>query len=485
MDSASNAIKVGLTVIAAVIMAIVGYMVLNNISMMRDTHEYSGHFDNALGVKKGMPVRKAGVDVGFVASLQPDELRKVEAGVPVDEDSEGAWLTMKINKHVQLYSDYRLVIRQDGLFGDRFISIDVPPQERRDPQRRRLEPGSTLIGYSEASINTMISSADEVLNRIGTVVESDFVEESVGTLTASLEVTLENVNELVLLVKSMLAGEEGNLSGSMQNVHAITENFLAMSETLNATATQLSEMATSPEQQARMETILANLESISNNLATITDDVGGLTSDPQLQQDIKDSVRLTKETLEETKNTVVQFQGTLEHAESMMDEASGLMGNADGAIDEARDKMEMIDRAGDAIEIKLGLNVRAVDKNDDQNLDNEDVYVGDLNAAVGYDDTYVYFGADDIGEENNFNLMMGYGSLSGFSFRGGVYRGELGLGAAYYGDFGAEVTMYDTEDPKVNAYGYIPITEQLNIVVGGEDLGNDPVASVGIGVDLE
>jgi hypothetical protein len=213
--------------------------------------------------------------------------------------------------------------------------------------------------------------------------------------------------------------------------------------------------------------------------------LNNLAGDPQLQQDIKDSVRLTKETLEETKNTVVKFQDTLDRTDDLMDSADSLMSDAGDAIGEARQKMDQLEHVGDAVEIKMGLNVRAVDKNDDQHLNNEDIYVGDLNAAVGFEDTYVYLGADNIGEDNNFNLMMGYGSLAGFSFRGGVYRGELGLGAAYYDDFGAEVTMYDTEDPKLNAYGYIPIADKLNLVVGGEDLGNDPVASVGIGVDLQ
>jgi hypothetical protein len=37
----------------------------------------------------------------------------------------------------------------------------------------------------------------------------------------------------------------------------------------------------------------------------------------------------------------------------------------------------------------------------------------------------------------------------------------------------------------VNAYGYFPVADQVSLVVGGEDLGNDPVASIGVGFELE
>ncbi len=152
--------------------------------------------------------------------------------------------------------------------------------------------------------------------------------------------------------------------------------------------------------------------------------------------------------------------GLIDSASGLMDNANGVIADVGGTVGEARAKMNQLTSIGSQIDVQASLNVRAVDKNrNEQPVTATDRYVGDINVAVGYGKTYVSAGADNIGEDNNWNFLLGYGSLSGFSFRGGVYRGELGLGAAYNlkGGGGAEVMAYDTDEPKLNAYGYIPV----------------------------
>ena len=81
--------------------------------------------------------------------------------------------------------------------------------------------------------------------------------------------------------------------------------------------------------------------------------------------------------------------------------------------------------------------------------------------------------------------MLGWGDLDGFSMRGGVYRSELGIGAAYdFGGIATEVMLYDTSDPKFNALGRVEVAEQVSVVVGVEDIENDPTYTAGLGVDL-
>jgi hypothetical protein len=109
-----------------------------------------------------------------------------------------------------------------------------------------------------------------------------------------------------------------------------------------------------------------------------------------------------------------------------------------------------------------------------------------MNLAVGTQGKYLQVGADNIGEANNWNFLLGMGELEGFSVKGGVYRGEMGLGASMRskGGLGADVMWYDTKDPKLNAYGYIPAGDFVDVVLGVEDLQKDPTASAGIGVKL-
>jgi ABC-type transporter Mla subunit MlaD len=608
MESRDNTLKVGLVVVAAIVLAVMGYIVLQDVFILHNSEIFWARFDTARGLQEGTVVELYGQPIGKTIDLE------------LGAEGKGSRVKFRIDKNykkepVVLYPEYQFIIAQDDFFGEKYVNVVDPildvsdtanqivdaldsaqrlvmsvsepsewspaaavpesiqelsrnlsaqgralssstselnrlmqlagqqtrwqpvidrlreasaslgnlakslynpeadPEAKSDvSQAKRLAeksltevrtkvvqadkamqadrtpvgPGFEFVGRNRSGISNMLAGAiSETLTQAGDMMGTEEIRANIDDIASGMITTLGNVNQLVISINNIVGGSEGYVAGSFQNLYAMSDNFRIMSEELRDATSEIAGVARDPAQRERWEKLLANAEETSANLANLSASLNNLAGDEQLQQDIKDSVRLTKETLEETKNTVVKFQDTLDRTDELMDSADSLMGDAGEAIGEARQKMDQLDRVGDAVEIKMGLNVRAVDKNDDQQLNNEDIYVGDLNAAVGFEDTYVYVGADNIGEDNNFNLMMGYGSLAGLSFRGGVYRGELGLGAAYYDDFGAEVTMYDTEDPKFNAYGYIPIADQLNLVVGGEDLGNDPVASVGIGVDLE
>jgi len=472
MEGSTHTIKVGLAVVTAIVLMLVGYTALNEIQIKGATYTVYGHFPDALGIKPGQPVLLRGKKIGEVTAFDL-----------VSGDDNFATVEFGIKEGVDLFSDLTFVISQDGLLGEKYIAVEVP--DERDPLREVLAEGDALPGGNQTDINELLSDADAVLEQVGEILDPQKIDEGLGSLLTQVKETLDNVNLLLATVNEQINGNEQYIENTIRNVHGMSVNFLAMSESFNATSAEINAMVTDPAKKEQLETILANMELISNNMASLTDELNTLAGDEALQSDIKDSVRLTKETLEEAKTTMVKFQDTLEGADELLESADSLMDTTEGVVKDTKQDIDKLTHMGDAIEIKLGMNVRAVDADDDHNLGGDDLYVGDMNAAIGYEDTYVYLGADDIGEDTNFNLMMGYGDLSGFSFRGGVYRGELGLGAAYYGALGAEVMLYDTEDPKLNAYGYIPIMDRLNLVLGGEDLGDDAVASVGIGVELD
>ena len=121
------------------------------------------------------------------------------------------------------------------------------------------------------------------------------------------------------------------------------------------------------------------------------------------------------------------------------------------------------------------------------NLDNlieaELTYVGDINFAVGNESNYVQVGIDNIGEGDDLNLMLGIGDLRGFSFRAGIHRSELGVGASWWdpAGIGLEATLYDLNDPKFNTYGHIPIGDSVDVVIGVDDLADEAVPTLGLG----
>lgn len=467
----NETVKVGFAVVLAIAL-IWGALAIfrGDVVGTGNTYPVQVSFERAVGVSKGMSVKLAGSHIGYVQSID------------FDNDARRTVASVRIHNGVDIREDSYAVISQDGLIDEKYMAI-YEPEGASD---RNVESGGQISGTSEAGLNDLISEASVVLGSINELLGDDQLGGVVNTLNARLDGTMDKVDTILINADDILSGNRQYIDGTMQNVHAMSVNLLALSENFEALSVQVKQLAADPKYRERLDQVTDDMTVISANIANMTTEINALVSDDQVQTDVKDSVRLTKETLEEAKATMVRFQETLDNVDGAIGNANDLMGSAGGVMEDAKGKLEQIDRVGEAVDVKLGMNVRAVDIDRDDNLGQGDHYVGDMNVAVGYNDVYLQMGAESIGEDNDFNFLLGYGDLSGLSFRGGVYRSELGLGAAYFtpSGWGAETMWYDTEDPKVNALGYIPVMNDLRVVVGAEDIGNDPMATVGVGVEF-
>lgn len=464
MEGQGNAFKVGVAVVTAAIILTAGLAFVQSEVIHRGrTYYVMVRFDDALGISKGVIVKRAGTDIGEVEDFG------------LSEDGMHTEAKIRIKDDVELYTSDVFVITQESLLGGSFIAV-----YRLDESSREIaSEGEILYGRRQGGFNEIIEQTSHLIKTVEDMLGPDSLGGAIKDITARLERTLLKVEGLIDDSHAILVENKGYISTSMRNVSAISRNFLTVSQNLEETSLAVKELATDPKNAEAIAAIMADMQETSATVNHLMAEVDALISDPVVQQDIKDSVRLTKETLEEAKTTMVRFQTTL-------DSVDGLMGEAGGAMDLAKSKMAELEAFGDAIEVRTSLVIRAVDQNNDNSLGNSDYTVGDINAALAFEDTYITLGADNIGQGAKTNFMIGYGSLHGLSFRGGVYRGELGFGGAYYlpGGGGAEITWYDTENPKLNSFGYFPIGKKLKLVVGAEDIVNDAKPSVGLGFEL-
>lgn len=480
MGSSNNTAKVGLAVVAAAILTFgVVSLLRSDLFNVHPSYWVAVRFENALGVSKGMSVKMAGSDVGWVEGIQyVDEAQLSEARV-------------RIYEKYHIYPAAKFLISQEGFVGGEKY-IDISGNKPSEPGQEPVMEGDVLEGGTQADFNELIANATRVISSVGDALNTERLDR-VDKLLSGVTDSMDKINEVLDAVGSLMADNKGLISGSLKNVEAITANFLALSKNLEETGDTVREMADDPRYRDALDGLADNMGLMSDRLTHLTGEIDGIVSDPEFQQNTKDSVRLTKETLEQTKGTIERFQQTMDKVDSLldkgsevMDSAGGLMDSAGGAIQEVRGKVEQFSKIGDSVDVKLGLNVRAVDRDENHRPSEGDDYVGDMNLALGTQGKYVQVGADNIGAENNWNFLLGMGELDGFSLKGGVYRGELGLGASLKskGGLGADVMWYDTKDPKLNAYGYVPVGDFVDVVVGVEDAQKNPTASAGIGVKL-
>jgi len=482
MGSVNNLVRVGAISLLAVVLFAFAFFAVKGGKLFPHWDEYTLEFDSIQGPPVGMEVKLGGAVIGEVIKSE----FKREKGITET--------TIQVDKEVELFPGTEFVVTSSGFISDSYLQPEFPrlnpdtgqPWEATD----RLPSGETLPGRMAPdpmkALAEMAAPMKDVLTNVNKMLSDEELGGMISKLSASIDETLAGVNSLFGLAEGFMEDNEGNVSAAMANMRKVSESFLRVSQNLEEASEVVNKMASDPRYRDTMDQVLADLNESAATINHMTRQIDEFVSDPNLQQDAKDSVRLTKETLQEAKDTMERFQTTLDNVDTTMKSAQDVMGEAKGTITDVRGKVDQLSSMGDAVDVKLGFNVRAVDVNNDQSLGNEDVYVGDLNAALGYGKTYVSVGADNIGEDSNANFLLGYGGLRGFSLRGGVYRGELGIGPAYYlpGGGGAELMLYDTEDPKINGYGYVPIGDHVNVVLGVEDIENDAQASVGLGVEF-
>jgi phospholipid/cholesterol/gamma-HCH transport system substrate-binding protein len=468
---AGETVKVGLAVLLAIGL-IWGALAIfrGEVFGTGNTYAVNVSFDRAVGVGKGMSVKIAGSNVGYV-----DEIK-------FDNDMRRTVAVLRIHNGIDIREDSYAVISQDGLIDEKYLAI----YEKKRARDVNIPPGGQIDGTSEAGMNDLIANANEVLGNINSLLSDDQLGGLAIMLNQRLGGTLDKVDAILTSADGLVAGNKAYVDGAMQNVYAMSKNLLVLSQNLEDASGMVKTLASDPKYAGRFDQVTTDMAQISANINHLTGQLDTLVSDPQLQADAKDSVKLTKETLAEAKATLQRFQKTLDNVDGAIGNANGLMNDAGGMVQEAKSKMDQLSKIGDAVDVKLGMNVRAVDTNRGGDLDEDDNYVGDMNLAIGYQDVYLQVGAENIGEQNDFNFLMGYGDLNGASLRGGVYRSELGLGAAYNapGGWGAQAMLYDTRDPKLNALGYIPVGKGLRVVAGAEDITGDPQATAGIGVEF-
>lgn len=477
----SDAARVGAVVLIAVAMLVgLGQLVNGRWTLSGGTYYVLVRFDDGTGLSPGMTLKLGGTDAGWLEKVH----LTTEPGVKQTAEAK-----IRVRRHVHLGDDARFEIGQESFIGEK--ELKVTPG---DPARPQVKPGHVFVGSQGTDFSSLATQSAQIIARVDRLLSEESLGGSMRDLARGLSTSLGHVNDLLDKVGGVVEGSTGYVSASLKNMQATSQNFLEMSRNLNAASVSIGELANDPQYVSNIRGISSDLSSVGESLSHLSAQLDSLVSDPQAQQDAKDSLRLTKETLQEAKSALQRFQETLDRADGLidnangvMDDASGLMNDVGGAVGEARQKLDKLSAVGGAVKLKASMNVRAVDANRDKSLSAHDNYVGDINVAVGHKKAYVSAGADNIGEENDWNFLLGYGSLSGMSFRGGVYHDELGVGAAcsFGGNGGVEVTAYDTKDPKLNAYGYIPVGDAVKVVVGVEDASHDAKATVGVGVDLK
>lgn len=183
MSQRSMEMKVGVLVIASILM-LVGFVVVMGGMSLQSSYRIYVDFDNPGGLQSGAPVRIAGVRVGRVTAIEFRGGEVDKKGKPVKPIRVIASIESQHKKAI--HTDAVFFITAQGVLGEMHLAID--PGSYTKPI---LEDGAVVEGISPPRLDQLLSESYELLHRtyLGLVQNEQKIGETFDGLHRTLRVT--------------------------------------------------------------------------------------------------------------------------------------------------------------------------------------------------------------------------------------------------------------------------------------------------------
>jgi ABC-type transporter Mla subunit MlaD len=248
--SPTNHWKLGLFVVAGVVLALSAVVVLGAQSLKKHTIPFITFFDESVqGLDVGSPVKFRGVVIGTVSDINiaPDR-RHVETVSDVETEALtrlGLFDGKPSLVHAKVPPDLRVQLASAGITGVKFLQMDFFPEKDNPPPRL---PFPTPPNYVPAAVSMMKNMEDAITRAMNRVPE-----------------VADNILLVTVRLDRILADVEGrHFTEQAQNVLNRTDRVLGR---IDGT---LSDLQTD-KLSARAQGTLGNIDGVTNRMSVLLD----------------------------------------------------------------------------------------------------------------------------------------------------------------------------------------------------------------------
>jgi len=274
MDNRTVELRVGVTVIAALVILILGVMWLKDYRYSISRYQVKTTFPSVGVLGPGDPVTVSGVEKGRVENV---ELYKGDVLV-----------TFNLTEDVKLKEDARFRLANVGLMGERVIDIQTGYSEKE------LDLTQVHKGSYEPGIAEIMGLTGNLVDQTRSLIRS--LEIAIGgqKSPSTLETAIDNLNIASVKLNSLLGQADQftqNMTASSNEVRKfITENKASLQTTVNnfeQASTRLDRLTTS------LENTLNSLNNLTVKMEKGEGTLGHLVQDSTLYFDVKRMVYTT------------------------------------------------------------------------------------------------------------------------------------------------------------------------------------------------
>ncbi len=276
----SNEVKVGLSVILAALILIVGVRYFQDLPILKGSYMLTADFENVGGMASGNPVRLSGVNVGTVESVR------------LHQDEGIVRVRFRVNNDVIIPEGSVASVEGFSALGG--VRLSIRPGPASNPP---LQPNSTIdTPDGPGLLEQLTGQAPELADK------TEGVLTNTEQLTESLAQQLDEDGNMTAMIASLrrtaeslenISGgaEEESLRATIRNLEALTDDLSAFTDenvdTLGVTVQRVN------RNLDRLEQNLANLERTTSALGSFSEKIdegegtlGRLANDPSLYENL-------------------------------------------------------------------------------------------------------------------------------------------------------------------------------------------------------
>jgi phospholipid/cholesterol/gamma-HCH transport system substrate-binding protein len=296
MSRKPNFFKVGVFVIIALIILVIGIIMFGGKKFFREKYLFETYFDQSVqGLTVGAPVKVLGVEVGAVKEITFASVAYktdfnyilVRGFIYPDHFAAGRLDTERKFedrvKHV-ISEGFRLQLGSQGVTGVAFLNGVFFKPDQYPPYKIDWKPEFIYIPSAPSTITTITDSitelttsinkinfqeiADDIQNLLETVTKS--VEDAkIASVSQDLQKTILQFNKVVTNLDSLTGSEElrqslKNLSKTLEDIKTGSEDLPDIVSKLNTILNRFDSLVAS--RQEEITTILENISVISEDL---------------------------------------------------------------------------------------------------------------------------------------------------------------------------------------------------------------------------
>ena len=243
--------KLGIFTILGLVVFGFSLYFLGGLSVTR-TYDLNIKFHDVSGLPVRAPVKLSGVEVGKVKQI------KIQDGEVV--------VVAEIHEGVEIYSGAKFSVVMTGIIGSKYLKI-----VQGDALASVYKPGDYLNGVDDLPMDVMITQTMASIKEFVDSVNNQ------GAFGDKLNQTMAEVRQLSANLNQMVATMRPYLTRSVQNLDVASE---------------------------RLTDLMAKADSLMTSLEQGEGVIGSLIKDPEMKEEVKESVTNLKDTMAEVKTFV-------------------------------------------------------------------------------------------------------------------------------------------------------------------------------------